>query len=135
LQGQGTESIANAMTVEKCTTDSTAIPSTGFTQELTIDFNGEQIDCRFFGAGHSFDNITVWIPSEKILVGGCLVRSSHANSLGNLSDAVVEEWDKTVENVLHEYPNASLVLPGHGDMGGTELLEHTIDLVRTFRKK
>src|SRR5690554_2121832 len=93
LQSIGIESIANAMTIEKYKEIGLPVPSTSFTDSLTFDFNGEQIECRYFGVGHSFDNITVWIPSEKILFGGCLIKSIDSNGLGNLSDAVVDDWD------------------------------------------
>ena len=129
LQSIGIESIANAMTIEKCKEIGLPVPSTSFIDSLTFDFNGEQIESRYFGAGHSFDNITVWIPSEKILFGGCLIKSIDSNGLGNLSDAVVDDWDMTVEKVLKEYPEIKTVIPGHGDIGGIELLTHTIELV------
>lgn len=129
LQSIGIESIANAKTMEKCKEIGLPVPSTSFTDSLTFEFNGEQIECRYFGAGHSFDNITVWIPSEKILFGGCLIKSKDSNGLGNLSDAVVNDWDMTVEKVLKEYPEIKTVIPGHGDFGGIELLTHTIELV------
>ena len=135
LQSIGIESIANLMTIEKCKEIGLPVPSTSFTDSLTFDFNGEQIDCRYFGAGHSFDNITVWIPSKKILFGGCLIKSINSKGLGNLSDAVVKDWDKTVESVMKEYPEIKTVIPGHGDFGGIELLTHTIELVDKERNK
>ncbi|MGD9993669.1 MAG: subclass B1 metallo-beta-lactamase [Salinivirgaceae bacterium] len=135
LQSRGVESIANAMTLEKCKEIGLPVPSTSFTDSLTFDFNGEQIDCRYFGAGHSFDNITVWIPGKKILFGGCLVRSMDARGLGNLSDAVVPAWDSTIARILKEYPVIKTVIPGHGDFGGAELLVHTIELVENEKNK
>lgn len=130
LQSIGVESIANAMTIAKCKETGLPVPSTSFTDSLTFNFNGEQIDCRFFGAGHSFDNITVWIPGKKILFGGCLIKSIDSKGLGNLSDAVVNDWDMTVEKVMKNYPEVKTVIPGHGDFGGSELLTHTIELVK-----
>ena len=135
LQSIGIESIANLMTIEKCKEIGLPVPSISFTDSLTFDFNGEQIDCRYFGAGHSFDNITVWIPGKKILFGGCLIKSINSKGLGNLSDAVVNDWDMTVENVLKEYPEIKIVIPGHGDFGGIELLKHTIGLVDKEKNK
>lgn len=129
LQSIGIESIANSMTIQKCKEIGLPIPSISFTDSLTFNFNGEQIDCRFFGAGHSFDNITVWIPRKKILFGGCLIKSINSKGLGNLSDAVVNDWDITVESLMKEYPEIKTVIPGHGDFGGIELLTHTIELV------
>ncbi len=129
LQSIGVESIANSMTIEKCRELSLPVPSLPFTDSLTFDFNGEQIDCRYFGGGHSFDNITVRLPSKQILFGGCLVRAANTDSLGNLSDAVVSDWDSTIKKVMQSYPEIKTVIPGHGNIGGPELLTHTIELV------
>jgi metallo-beta-lactamase class B len=135
LQSIGIESIANSMTVAKCKEIGLPIPSTAFTDSLTFNFNGEQIDCRFFGAGHSFDNITVWIPNKNILFGGCLIKSMNSAGLGNLSDAVVDDWEMTIKKVMKKYPVIKTVIPGHGNFGGTDLLTHTIELVKKERNK
>lgn len=135
LQSRGVESIANAMTLEKCKELGLPLPSTPFTDSLAFDFNGEQIDCHYFGPGHSFDNITVWIPGKKMLFGGCLVKSMDARGLGNLSDAVVPAWDSTVARILKKYPAIKTVIPGHGDFGGAELLLHTMELVENEKNK
>jgi len=135
LQSIRIESIANLMTIKKCKEIGLPTPSISFTDSLTFDFNGERIDCRYFGAGHSFDNITVWIQEKKILFGGCLIKSINSKGLGNLSDAVVNDWDMTVEKVMKEYPEIKTVIPGHGDFGGTELLTHTVQLVDIHKEK
>lgn len=135
LQSIGIESIANSMTIEKCKEIGLPVPSTSFTDSLIFDFNGVPIDCRYFGAGHSFDNITVWIPGKKILFGGCLIRSMDSKGPGNLTDAVVNDWDRTVEKVMKMYPEMKTVIPGHGDFGGIELLTHTIELVDKEKNK
>jgi metallo-beta-lactamase class B len=135
LQSIGVESIANSRTIAKCEVLDLPIPSTSFTDSLTFDFNGVQIDCQYFGAGHSFDNITVWIPGNKILFGGCLVKSMDSKGLGNLSDAIVSDWDITIKKVMKRYSVFKIVIPGHGDIGGTELLTHTIELVEKEKAK
>lgn len=135
LHGIGIESIAGSKTVAKCKEDGLPIPSTPFSDSLTFYFNGEQIDCRYFGAGHSFDNITVWIPDKEILFGGCLIKSINSRGLGNLSDAVMDDWGMTIKRIMKKYPMVQTVIPGHGDSGGTELLTHTIELVENQRNK
>ncbi|MFT5884668.1 MAG: metallo-beta-lactamase class B [Arcticibacterium sp.] len=135
LKSIGVSSLANLLTLTKCIEDSLSIPSESFTGSKTFSFNGEAIECRFFGGGHSFDNITVWLPNQKILVGGCMVRASSAKGLGNLSDAVLAEWDGSIQKVWDAYPNANIVIPGHGNYGGTELLSHTLELVKAHKAK
>lgn len=134
LQRIGIESIANSMTTEKCKEIGIPVPSTAFTDSLTFDFNGEQIECRFFGAGHSFDNIVIWIPGKKILFGGCLIKSGGSQDLGNLSDAVVADWDLTIKKLMEKYTDIKTVIPGHGDFGESELLTYTIELVEKQKK-
>jgi len=135
IQSNGIESIANSRTIDLCKKNDLLIPSTSFSDSLIIDFNGEKLICRYFGAGHSPDNITVWIPSNKILFGGCLIKSANSRSLGNLSDAVVGDWDSTIKNILNNYPEIQTIIPGHGDVGGIELLSHTIQLVEMEKSK
>ena len=135
LKRIGVNSIANSKTIEKCKEIDLPVPSIAFTETKNFDFNGEIIECGFFGAGHSFDNITVWIPNKKILFGGCLIKSLSSRSLGNLADAVVSDWDLTVQNIMKEYPDIKTVIPGHGSYGGSELLTHTIELVEKEKSK
>ena len=133
LQSIGVESIANVLTVEKCRQEKLPLPSKAFTDSLVIDLNGLQLECRFHGGGHTSDNITVWIPEKKLLFGGCLIKSADAENLGYTAEAVMQEWDTTVRKVKARYKNIKTVVPGHGDAGGVELLDHTVELVEKFR--
>jgi len=135
LKSIGVSSVANDRTRMICKKLRLPVPDKGFNKELDFFFHGKPIACRYWGGGHTVDNITVWLPKEKILFGGCLVKSSASTTLGNIADAKVADWDKTVAKVLQAYPNARFVVPGHGEVGGTELLSHTIDLVQGYKAK
>ena len=39
------------------------------------------------GHGHAPDNIVIWFEKEKVLYGGCLIKSAADTDLGNLGDA------------------------------------------------
>ncbi len=135
LQSVGIKSLGNKLTVDKCRELRLPIPAESFSTTHVFDFHGEKIECRYFGPGHSFDNIIVWLPDQKILFGGCLIKSLNSTGLGNLSDAVTEEWDITVKKLMNSYSDIGIVIPGHGDAGGTELLSHTINLVEAYKSK
>jgi len=77
------------------------------------------------GAGHSEDNIVVWLPKENMLFGGCFVKSLHSKHLGYTGDAVIGEWSNSIQNVINRYPDIKLVVPGHGKIGDISLLTHT----------
>lgn len=77
------------------------------------------------GAGHTEDNIVVWLPNEKILFGGCFVKSLHNKSLGYTGDANISEWPNSIQKVINRYPDVEIVVPGHGEIGDISLLTHT----------
>lgn len=77
------------------------------------------------GAGHTEDNIVVWLPNEKILFGGCFVKSLGNKHLGYTGDANISEWPNSIQQVIDRYPDVRLVVPGHGKIGDISLLTHT----------
>lgn len=86
------------------------------------------------GAGHSPDNIVVWFPKEKILHGGCFVKSAEATGIGNLSDANIAEWPKSVKKVQKKFKNPKYILPGHDGWNSLESLNHTLKLIEENQK-
>ena len=88
------------------------------------------IEIYFPGAGHTKDNLVVWLPAAKLLFGGCLVRSLADKNLGYLGEASVDEWEHSVKRLIAAYPEAITVIPGHGQRGGFELLAYTQQLAK-----
>lgn len=102
-------------------------PGFSFDNTMTLNAGGKRAVCRYFGEGHTADNIIVWLPDEKLLFGGCMIKAINAGK-GNLADANLQEWSNTVKQVKKAYDQAALVVPGHGKPGGMELLDYTIAL-------
>ncbi|MCX6150533.1 MAG: subclass B1 metallo-beta-lactamase [Ignavibacteriales bacterium] len=82
------------------------------------------------GAAHTIDNIVVWLPNFKLLFGGCMFKSEMSESLGNIADADVKEWSKSIKNVVDKFPDIKAVIPGHGKWGGRNLILHTLALLK-----
>ncbi|XWN37228.1 MAG: subclass B1 metallo-beta-lactamase [Balneola sp.] len=99
-------------------------PSNTFDDSLTVEIGDSFVKAIFFGGGHTEDNITLWLPEEKTLFGGCLVKSLRSGK-GNLEDANVHEWPKTISKIKDYFYEISVVIPGHGSHGGVELLDFT----------
>lgn len=129
LQSQGVVSYANRMTVAEAEKHGLPVPDNGFAKSLTLKVGDIKVVCRYEGGGHTPDNTVAWIPSEKVLFGGCLVKDAKATWIGNTSDADMAAWPGTMERMCKRYKKASVVVPGHGPWGGTELLTHTLELV------
>jgi hypothetical protein len=58
-----------------------------------------------------------------------MVRAQAARDLGNPADADPKSWKQAVAKLILSYGAARVVVPGHGDPGGTELLLHTQELI------
>ena len=124
---EGIPSHANHTTIALAKASKEIVPQNSFDQKMVFDIDGDSVRVEFFGQGHTMDNVVGYIPSKKTLFGGCLIKQLNA-SKGNLEDANVKEWASTVENIIKEIPDLELVVPGHGNHGGTELLEYTMRL-------
>lgn len=81
-----------------------------------------KIEAFYPGAGHTPDNLVVWLPKQKILFGGCFVKPE---GLGNLSHAVIADWPASAGKLIARYSDAKIVVPGHGAMGDASYLEKT----------
>jgi metallo-beta-lactamase class B len=129
LHSIGVESYANQKTIDIANSKNLPVPKHGFKDSIVLQVGDRQIDCYYLGAGHTSDNIVVWIPSEKILFGGCMVKEMKSQGMGNLADADISQWPVTINKVLHKFSDAKFVIPGHGQFGGLELIKHTEELL------
>lgn len=86
---------------------------------------GNKVEVFYPGAGHAMDNLVVYLPGEKLLFGGCLVREASSRSMGFYGDGSLPHWPESMSRVIARFPEVNTVVPGHGAWGGRELLEHT----------
>jgi metallo-beta-lactamase class B len=122
-------SYANSKTIDLAKENNFVAPRNGFKDSLILKVGNENIIAKFFGEGHTKDNIVGYFPSENILFGGCLIKEIDAGK-GYLGDANLADWSKTVENIKKKYPNIKIVVPGHGEFGTNKLLDYTINLFK-----
>jgi len=120
-------SYANRLTIELAKENNEIVPQHAIDQQQKLKVGKQIVINEYFGEGHTKDNIVSYIPSEKILFGGCMLKSMNAGK-GNLNDANTEAWPKTVRKIKERYPDLRYVIPGHGKVGGGELLDFTIAL-------
>jgi len=123
-------SYAYFKTIEFAKEKNFVVPKNSFNDSLILKVGNENTIVKFFGEGHTKDNVVGYFPGDNIMFGGCLIKELKA-SKGFLGDANVTDWSGTVENVKKAYPNLKIVVPGHGKYGNKELLDYTIKLFRT----
>ncbi|MCE1198797.1 MAG: subclass B1 metallo-beta-lactamase [Marinilabiliales bacterium] len=119
---------ASRQTVEAAKKEHLPVPEKSFTDSLNLQLPGISVKCFYPGAAHTTDNIVVWIPTEKVLFAGCMVKSQQSTDLGNMADGDPAAYPVTLRKVLARYPDARIVVPGHGEPGGLELIRHTLEM-------
>ena len=127
FHAEGVPSYAQVLTLELAKQKHFPVPQRGFRESQVLKVGGISVQVGYFGAGHTLDNVIAYVPSEKIMFGGCLIKEMAAGK-GNLEDADESAWPITVQKVKARYPLVKLVIPGHGKVGGAELLDYTSNL-------
>lgn len=105
-----------------------------FARDTTIALAGIQGEVYYPGKGHSPDNRVIWFADQKILFGGCLVKSTQASSMGNVADADLQAWPQSIRQLYQKYGAARYVVPGHQQWGGIQLLTHTLELLKKVKQ-
>jgi metallo-beta-lactamase class B len=122
-------SYAYQKTIELAAANHFELPQHSFSDSLLLSIGDQQVISRYFGEGHTVDNVVGYFPTDQVLFGGCLIKELKA-SKGYLGDANVKEWSATVAKISTAYPHAQIIVPGHGTPGGQQLLAYTIQLFR-----
>jgi metallo-beta-lactamase class B len=130
IHTRGIRTVSSELTAELAKQQGLESPQRTFDGRVDLSLGGRTIQVWHPGPGHTKDNVVVWLPDQKILVGGCLIKSVQAGDLGNIKEADLPQWPKTMEKVYQEFNHARIVVPGHGDPSGIEAVTHTLELLK-----
>lgn len=98
-------------------------------KDTVFNIGGFKFETFYGGEGHTKDNIVVWFDKQKILYGGCLVKSIDAKDLEYVGEANLQEWPKTIKRVQEKFKKPKYIITGHHDWSNTEVLNHTLQLL------
>jgi cyclase len=85
---------------------------------FVIEDESRRVEFHFFGWAHTRGDGFVYLPEEKILCTGDAITNGPFNYTG---DGYIGNWPKVVEGA--KSLDVEVVLPGHGGMGGADLLD------------
>lgn len=136
LEQRGVIVVAHPLTRKLAAAAGLAIPNRALTglEQSGGSTNFAGVEVYYPGHGHSEDNLVVWLPTQRVLFGGCAVRALDSSSAGNVADADLPSWSKVINDLLARYPDTTTVVPGHGDPGGIELLTHSGQVLAAERQ-
>jgi metallo-beta-lactamase class B len=135
LRAKGIKTYSSRQTYDLCKQRREKQAEYYFTKDTTFNAGNYSIQAYYPGAGHTPDNIVIWVPREKVLYGGCLVKSTEATSLGNLSDANLQAWPNSIQKVMQKYPSPAYIIPGHDGWSNNQSLQHTLQLLKAHKDK
>lgn len=120
-------SYSSNKTIELAQKAGVEVPKNGFEKEQILKIGKKKVINYYTGEAHTRDNIVSYVPSENVLFGGCQVKEVNATK-GYLGDANTNAWPSTIQNLKVHFPDCKVIVPGHGQCGGMELLDYTIKL-------
>jgi metallo-beta-lactamase class B len=130
LHKKGIKVVSYILTCQKAKEQGFEVPEHVSVIDTTFVIGYENLELFYPGAGHTIDNSVVWLPKRKILFGGCLVKSKESTNLGNIAEADLKEWPRSLHALMRKFSTVQVVVPGHGTSGNSNLLLHTIDLLK-----
>jgi glyoxylase-like metal-dependent hydrolase (beta-lactamase superfamily II) len=106
-----------------------------------IDLGGRRVELRTWGLAHTAGDQVVWLPEERILFTGDLAEERIFPIFPWFppQDATIDadRWAQILTEVASWNPTN--VVPGHGDLGGVEIVnavrDYIVDLGRRVRRE
>lgn len=123
------------------------MPNHWLTDTMQLDIGGEIVTIENVGQAHTFDDVIVYLRNRQTIFTGDLVLNGYHPYLDESVGSNVDEYLTAMDHLTHNYLIKS-VIPGHGDIGGKELItgfhqyfvdmksaSEDIDLTEAMRKK
>jgi cyclase len=107
-----------------------APPTETFTDRLTYRDGDLVVDVRFIGPGHTWGDVVVHLPRQRILFGGDVAFWYVTPAAHN---GHVSRWIEAVDRVLQM--DADVIVPGHGAIGGRKELLETKAYLELLRRE
>lgn len=108
-----------------------------FNDDTTFRCGNIEVVAYYPGAGHTIDNIVLYIPSKKFLYGGCFIKSGFSTDIGNIEDADVAAWPESLAKMKNRFKKTgiNMIIPGHGSWQSDKAVENTRRLLTETAKK
>ncbi|RYU96330.1 BlaB/IND/MUS family subclass B1 metallo-beta-lactamase [Emticicia agri] len=134
LRAKGIKTYSSVHTYELCKKFKEQEAEYHFTKDTTFQVGEYNFKTYYPGEGHAPDNIMVCFEKDKVLYGGCFIKSTEATDVGNLSDANPIAWEKSLARSIRKYPTPKYVIPGHLSWGSNKTMQYTLELVKKYNR-
>ena len=95
----------------------TAVPQIVFSDRMTIELGGKQVELIYVGRNHSDNSIVMRFPAERVLFAVDFI-PVESLPFRDFPDAYIEDWIESLKRV--EALDFDILAPGHGSLGNKE---------------
>lgn len=123
------------------------MPNHWLTDTMQLDIGGEIVTIQNIGQAHTFDDVIVYLRNRQTIFTGDIVLNGYHPYLDESVGSNVDDYVTAMNHILDDY-SVMTVVPGHGNMGGKELItgfrqyfldmktaSEDVDLTDEMRKK
>jgi glyoxylase-like metal-dependent hydrolase (beta-lactamase superfamily II) len=96
-------------------------PTHTFSSAVQLDLGDRAVELIHPGRGHTAGDLVVRVPDADVLLGGDLIEESDPPFIGD--DSWPLEWPATLDLVIGLMTEATVVVPGHGQVVDTEFVQ------------
>ncbi|MBX5483104.1 MAG: MBL fold metallo-hydrolase [Myxococcaceae bacterium] len=109
-----------------------ALPFVEVTSEVRLWLGGEEVQVMNLGSGHTDGDLVAYFPDRKLLVAGDLVMNGFRPHIDESSGGSLLHLADTLDRLLG-LPFEKVV-PGHGDLGGRDVVERQRRYLRALEE-
>jgi glyoxylase-like metal-dependent hydrolase (beta-lactamase superfamily II) len=118
--------------------DQTVLPNRIVKSGENITIDGITYNFEDLGIGEAGDMTLIYLPLQKTMFTGDMVNNHmhpfFAGAVSPENRSHISEWIKQIEYLRHNYSDAKILFPGHGQSGTARtLLDDQLNYLNTFR--
>ena len=106
-----------------------------FTKDTIFELGSLAFRTFYPGEGHAEDNQVVLFDKQKIVYGGCFIKSTESRNLGYVDDGDVAEWTRSIlsleKMIKKTMRRPKYVIPGHQSWKNKRSIRHTKALLKS----
>lgn len=102
-------------------------PTETFATELDLETRGTPCQLRHFGPGHTDNDAVVFFPEYNLLHMGDLVFNNLHPYVLPQHGATISGWQNSLRHIIPMCDDKTLVIPGHGETGGRDIIAGMAD--------
>jgi glyoxylase-like metal-dependent hydrolase (beta-lactamase superfamily II) len=106
------------------------VPTVTFSDRITLNFNGEEIQMIHFANSHTDSDSIVYFTKSKVLHLGDMFFFGMFPAVYSQGGGDIRQLVRSIETILAEYPPDTKVVPGHGDLATMQDLKNYLAMLK-----